>query len=72
MNIFKDGYKNADLHFAITEEKNFFIDSVHLLKNPDYRPTKSLNDGRIALIGKDTWVGYTQSGMMLYQDDFLS
>lgn len=70
--VFKNGYKNADLNFSITDEKNFFIDTVYLLKNPTYSRTKNIVDGRIIPIWSDSWIAYAHSGMLLYQNTFES
>lgn len=70
MSIWRNDYLDATIEFDITEEKNFYISEINLLKKPEYKQSETLSDGRIISIGNDSWITYTSSGMILYQKDF--
>ena len=70
LEIFHDGYIAAEMNFSITEEKNFYIDDISLLKTPKYSLFPKIQDGRIVSIGDNSWIGYSSSGMLLYQKNF--
>ncbi len=70
LSIWKEGYIDANIEFDITEEKNFYIDDITLLKKPEYKRSETLYDGRIISVGDNSWITYTSSGMMLYQKNF--
>lgn len=59
------------MDFKINEEKNFYISNITLLKNPEYKKFSKIDDSRIIKISENAWIGYSGSGMLLYQKDFL-
>lgn len=48
--IWRENYLDANINFDITEEKNFYINTISLLKKPQYQKSPLIQDGRIVNI----------------------
>lgn len=72
LQVQKDDYIPGEMHFEISDEKNFYIDDIFLLKKPEYKEFDGIADGRIINIADNAWLGYSGSGMLLFENNFLT
>lgn len=63
-------YLTGAMDFRIDDKKNFYIDDIILLKNPDYKKFPKISEPNIVSLGNNYFMNQTASGMTIYRDDF--